>query len=720
MEFIKPRFTGSVGLSGSLEVTGTVNVLNGITGSLFGTASYALNAGDSLPYRISSGSATASINFDVSGSSSLQINTDTLITGSLVVTGSLTVGPNANTGIWGVAVGLGTTASGDHSFAQGEAAGASGIGSHAEGVFTSASGHYSHAEGYQTIALGVGSHAEGTASIASGDFSHAEGELTLASGSFTHAEGLSTIASGIYSHAEGQSTIALGTGSHAQGLGTSASGDYQSVQGRYNATASTALWILGDGTSNTDRKNLITAYTNNVHISGALNVSGNVIISGSIYLGSGSAISETTTSIVIAPPGIRNWAFDASGSLTLPTVPWNYIPVTYTSIPVTYGATELTFTVLPDNTITSMSVAVGAGGYTSGSINLTIPGTTFPSGSTPTNDIVFNIQTFQSPGPVYYTDPTSAISYVSGTPPQRYDNILSAGIVGIGAGSKHWIFGTDGNLSTPSNAVSGTNIFGTASHAATASYLDGFAGQGVTLSFLTASTTWSVNHGLNTLYPLVNVWESGSNEIIQPDVIESKNLNITEIRFTVPRTGYANIGIAGAPLYQASPFFTASFALTASFFSGSINVANAVSASYAATASYVANVGNIVNISGSAPTGSAVQVGDLWYDDNTLTLFVRYQDPSGSQWWVPAFNGVLANAVSSSYSYTSQISNGFTSSFLSQSTVIVNHNLNTRGLAVTVYDDLHYQVIPSSVQLSDNNNAVIQFFSVESGYVVVK
>jgi hypothetical protein len=264
------------------------------------------------------------------------------------------------------------------------------------------------------------------------------------------------------------------------------------------------------------------------------------------------------------------------------------------------------------------------------------------------------------------------------------------------------------------------SLQGTSSWADTASYLDGFIGQGVTLSFLTASTTWSVNHGLNTLYPLVSIWESGSEEVIQPDVIESKNLNITEIRFTVPKTGYANIGIAGAPLYQASPFFTASFALTASFVSGGVNVQNSISASYAATASYVANVGNIVNISGSAPTGSAVQVGDLWYDDTTLTLFVRYQDPSGSQWWVPAFNGVLSNSISSSYSYTSQISNGFTSSFLSQSTVIVNHNLNTRALGVTVYDDLHYQVIPSSVQLSDNNNAVIQFFSVESGYVVIK
>jgi hypothetical protein len=343
----------------------------------------------------------------------------------------LTVGSNINTGIrsvafgrnttasgdWSHTQGIGTIASGEYSHAEGGATSASGLWSHAEGIQTIALGGYSHAEGDSVLASGIGSHAEGLGTIASGDSSHAEGQETFASASFSHAEGLITTASGEGSHAEGQWTYALGVASHAEGLGTIASGDHQHAQGMYNATQSAALWILGDGTSRTDRKNLITAYTNNVHVSGAFNVSG-------------------------------------------------------------------------------------------------------------------TIQMWQSA------------------------------------------------------SVSGTNIFGTSSWADTASYLDGFIGQGVTLSFLTASTTWSVNHGLNTLYPLVSIWESGSEEVIQPDVIESKNLNITEIRFTVPRTGYANIGIAGAPLYQASPFFTASFALTASFVSGGVDVQNAISASYAATASY--------------------------------------------------------------------------------------------------------------------------------------
>jgi hypothetical protein len=163
--------------------------------------------------------------------------------------------------------------------------------------------------------------------------------------------------------------------------------------------------------------------------SGSLKVRGNTNLTGSL--------------------GIREGNINLSGSIYLDTAIWNYVVETYTSIPVTYGATQLTFTVLPDNTITDISVAVGAGGYVSGSVNLTITGTTFPGGTTPTNDIVFNIQTFESAGPVFSTDPTSAISYVSGTLPQRYDNISSTGTFGIGADDKHWTFDTSGSFNTP-------------------------------------------------------------------------------------------------------------------------------------------------------------------------------------------------------------------------------------------------------------------------------
>ena len=173
---------------------------------------------------------------------------------------------------------------------------------------------------------------------------------------------------------------------------------------------------------------------------------GDVLVGRNNWSGSLKVIGNTNFTGSL---GIREGNINLSGSIYLDTAIWNYVTQTYTSIPVTYGATELTFTVLPDNTITDMSVAVGAGGYGPNSFNLVVPGTTFPGGTTPTNDIVFNVQTFESAGPVYSTDPTSAISYVSGTLPSRYDNISSTGTFGIGADDKHWTFDTSGSFNTP-------------------------------------------------------------------------------------------------------------------------------------------------------------------------------------------------------------------------------------------------------------------------------
>lgn len=66
-------FTGSALITGSLVITGSLIVTQGITGSLFGTASYALNTPEN--FRIISGSVIASVNvsnniFLISSSSS--------------------------------------------------------------------------------------------------------------------------------------------------------------------------------------------------------------------------------------------------------------------------------------------------------------------------------------------------------------------------------------------------------------------------------------------------------------------------------------------------------------------------------------------------------------------------------------------------------------------------------------------------------------------------
>ena len=128
----------------------------------------------------------------------------------------------------------------------------------AEGYATTASGYCSHAEGWETIASGRYSHAEGNMTKASGLYSHAEGEWTKAIDSNSHAEGYLTKASGSDSHAEGRATIASGHGSHAGGHMTVADGMFMTAIGEYNTKHSGKAFVIGNGTSDTDRHDAFT------------------------------------------------------------------------------------------------------------------------------------------------------------------------------------------------------------------------------------------------------------------------------------------------------------------------------------------------------------------------------------------------------------------------------------------------------------------------------
>jgi len=201
-----------------------------------------------------------------------------------------------------------TQAIGESSHAEGQNTQAIGESSHAEGQNTQARGEYSHAEGEDTQAVNYGSHAEGYLTVASGSYSHAEGYdtearanashaegyNTLASGSYSHAEGGGTIASGDYSHAEGYLTVASGIFSHAEGVGTIALGDYQHVQGQYNISSSAqSAFIIGNGTSNINRSNLVNTsgsqfqITGSLNVQGTTNITGNVVTQGSINVTGG-------------------------------------------------------------------------------------------------------------------------------------------------------------------------------------------------------------------------------------------------------------------------------------------------------------------------------------------------------------------------------------------------------------------------------------------------
>jgi hypothetical protein len=127
--------------------------------------------------------------------------------------------------------------------------------------------------GNQTITGSLIQGLEGN--IATGENSHAEGSITKAIGNYSHAEGDFTQAKGDYSHAEGQETIASGSYSHAEGYQTIALANHQHVQGQFNAVSSIpSAFIIGNGTDDGNRSNLIHAAGNEVQISGSLILSG--------------------------------------------------------------------------------------------------------------------------------------------------------------------------------------------------------------------------------------------------------------------------------------------------------------------------------------------------------------------------------------------------------------------------------------------------------------
>jgi hypothetical protein len=214
-------------------------------------------------------------------SASINVVTGMTFNGFLKTSGSTT------SGLYSFAFGNNLTSSGDYSFSQGLNNTSSGNYSHSEGRGSTSSGLYSHAEGKGNDSSGSDSHAEGSNTISSGVASHAEGDGTESFGANSHAEGQDTLAYGSWSHAEGSGTTTYGQYSHAEGLGTITNGDYQLTIGQFNSTASTqSAFIIGNGTSNTNRSNLVLATGNTFNIYGNLSVTGttsSAIISATTY-----------------------------------------------------------------------------------------------------------------------------------------------------------------------------------------------------------------------------------------------------------------------------------------------------------------------------------------------------------------------------------------------------------------------------------------------------
>jgi autotransporter-associated beta strand protein len=86
------------------------------------------------------------------------------------------------------------------------------------------------------------------------------------------------------------------------------------------------------------------------------------------------------------------------------------------------------------------------------------------------------------------------------------------------------------NVASASLAVSGSLSINGVNITATGGFQQTF----------TAATTWVATHNLNTLYPVITVY-NGSGQVIIPTSITSTSANVTTITFNVPVAGTVNI-----------------------------------------------------------------------------------------------------------------------------------------------------------------------------------
>jgi hypothetical protein len=109
------------------------------------------------------------------------------------------------------------------------------------------------------------------------------------------------------------------------------------------------------------------------------------------------------------------------------------------------------------------------------------------------------------------------------------------------------------------NATSGAYAL-TASYALNAAGSSGGASYTHTQS--TPSTTWTINHDLNNLYPAVTIYD-GNGFVIIPKNIQSITLNQTVVTFSYPAVGYATLVVQGVTNISSSYATTSSLAFKA-------------------------------------------------------------------------------------------------------------------------------------------------------------
>ena len=550
------QITGSLNVQGPANITGnivtqgSINVTGGVTGSLEGTASYALSA------PASPGGSNKQIQFNNAG----------VTDGAAAFTYDVAT----NT----VDQGSGTTIDGGYAYY-----------SHVEGLNNIVKSSFSHVEGNYNTTIGSISHAEGTSTktgtdkgyyatqvlsgivlfdvsyvnitskffignyisiyapgagitttgtvlgrnYVSGSGTYVTSSLTsvniipsgpnivcinastqpsswtgdtLLGGNSSHTEGYQTITTGDSSHAEGFYSLTTGFASHAEGTNTKALGSYTHAEG-YQTTA------LGESS----------------HAEGS-----NTLSSGNYSHAEGNSTQAL---------GVSS---HAEGASTFASASFSHVEGV-----ATYAAGTAQHVQGRYNAISTAESAfiIGNGINASNRRNLV-----FASGSQ-----------FQITGSILVTGSAAITGGITGSLlgtasfadlayaiPGGTDTQIQYNNNGVLAGTTNLTWNSATNILNGTFSGDGSQLTGLVSPTAQFATSASLASQANNAATVTgynhiqsaSATTWTVTHNLNNQYPIVQVYNT-DNIMIVPEVIQGTNTNTTTIQFSFAMAGYARI-----------------------------------------------------------------------------------------------------------------------------------------------------------------------------------
>ncbi|MEZ4796560.1 MAG: tail fiber domain-containing protein [Flavobacteriaceae bacterium] len=230
--------------------------------------------------------------FGLIGEDAVDLSFSNIVNGTFGATGEKSVSMGNLTtasGLFSTAIGSGTTASGSGSTSMGFGSMASGYNAFASGFNAIASASYATSIGFETeanqnyaLAMGESTISSGISSVALGAETTALGNGSFSAGDSNTAAGNSSVALGFQTNVTHDYSFAMGNNVNVSSFSASALGynlinddTYSMVIGQNNdnTTTSSSLFIIGNGTSPTNRSNALTVLQNGKILAPSLDIS---------------------------------------------------------------------------------------------------------------------------------------------------------------------------------------------------------------------------------------------------------------------------------------------------------------------------------------------------------------------------------------------------------------------------------------------------------------